>query len=174
MYWSGEDILLLINNYFPQYKKFYENLQPTISKCDFARFIVIALYGGVYIDLDFYLTKNISPLLTGESYFVFEPQDKHNTTTKHICNGFFASYKNNPFILGYLHHMSLNTKDAKEVMKKTGPIALYNYYKNFNNKILFGNACDVIPIIDNNKISKQCNKDHDYYAKTIWSDGSNW
>ena len=58
-------------------------------------------------------------------------------------------------------------------MKKTGPIVLYNYYKNFNNKVLFGDTCDILPIIDNNKISKQCNKNHDYYAKTIWSDGGN-
>lgn len=173
MYWSGEDVLHLINDNFPEYLDFYKKLEPTICKCDFARFVVIAVYGGIYIDLDFYCKKNLSELLTGESYFVYEPNDKHGTNVRHLFNGIFASYKNNPFIIGWIKQMEKN-KDIQTVMKKTGPIALYNYYKKNKNKVLFGDSCDVLSIIDNNEISKQCKGKYNNYTTTLWYEGSGW
>lgn len=173
IYWSGKDVLNLISKNFPQYLEFYKNIQPNISKCDFARFAVIAVYGGFYTDLDYYFKKNLSELLTGDSYFIYEPMDKHNTEQKHICNGIFAATKNNPFVLGWMKQMEKNNNDSN-VMTKTGPVGLYKYYENNKNKILFGNSCDVLSIIDNNQISKQCSGKYNNYGVTLWYEGSGW
>lgn len=173
VYWSGKDILDLIGNYFPQYLNFYIELEPNICKCDFVRFVVVAVYGGMYIDLDFYCRRNISDLLTGDSYFLYEPEDKHNTKQQHICNGIFAAAKNNTFVLGWIEQMIINKNDSN-VMTKTGPIGLYKYYENNKNRVLFGDTCDILSIIDNNQISKECRGKYNNYAATLWYDGSGW
>ena len=173
-YWSGKDVLKLITNNFPEYLDFYKKLEPNICKCDFARFVVVAVYGGVYIDLDFYFKRNISELLTGDSYFIYEPKE-HFTVDKHIFNGIFAACKNNLFILGWMEQMKKNKDMGEgEVMKKTGPIGLFDYYKNNKNKVLFGDSCDFLSIIDNNKFSEQCSGNYNNYATTLWYEGSNW
>jgi len=173
-YWSGKDVLELITNNYPQYLDFYKQLEPNICKCDFARFVVVAIYGGVYIDLDFYCKKNISDLLTGDSYFVYEPKE-HFKNGKNLYNGFFAASKNNPFVFGWIGQIIKNKHMGEgEIMKKTGPMGLYDYYKNNKNKILFGDPCDIMPIIDTNKISQQCNGKYNNYATTLWYEGSGW
>ena len=131
---------------------------------------MIAIYGGIYIDLDFYIKKNLSTLLTGDSYFIFEPQE-HKSSSNHLCNGFFAAIKYHPFILGWLEKMANNK--YSDVMNKTGPLGLYDYYKNNKNKVLFGNTCDILSILDNKEISKQCKKIYNNYATTIWEE-SEW
>lgn len=171
-YWSGKDILDLIKDYFPQYLDYYIQLEPNICKCDFARFIVVYIYGGLYIDLDFYCKKNLSKLLTGDSYFVYEPKE-HFKNGIYLSNGFFASCKNNKFILGWIDQMKKN-KNISDVLRKTGPIGLYEYYKNNKNKVLFGDTCDVISIIDTNELSKQCRGKYNNYATTLWYEGSQW
>lgn len=172
VYWSGKDILNLISSYFPQYLNFYMKLEPNICKCDFARFAIIAVYGGVYIDLDFYCRRNISYLLTGDSYFVYEVKE-HFTKDKHLCNGFFASYAYNPFILGWMEQMTKNKNDSN-VMTKTGPLGLYTYYKKNKNKVLFGNTCDILSITASKTTAEECKGICNNYAITSWDDGSGW
>lgn len=36
-----------------KYKDFYDKLTPHICKCDFARYALLYIYGGIYFDLDF-------------------------------------------------------------------------------------------------------------------------
>lgn len=170
-FWSGKSILNLIKTYLPQYLYFYVNLTPTISKCDFARFVVVYVYGGLYTDLDFICRKNISKLLQYDSYFLFEPIEHRYMGTK-IYNGFFASVPNHPFVFGWLNRMSKNVN--KNVFMKTGPKALYNYYETFEGTVFFGNTCDALSIIDTNKTSLECSGSYDIYAGTLWNDGSGW
>jgi FkbM family methyltransferase len=65
-------------------------------------------------------------------------------------------------------------KDIEGVMEKTGPVGLYNYYKNNRNKVLFGNSCDFLSIIGDSNFSKQCSGIYNNYATTLWYEGSDW
>ena len=176
MQWSGKDIIELIETNFPEYLSMYKKLQPTIRKCDFARFVVIAVYGGVYTDIDFFCKKNITPLLFGENYFVFEP-DEHvkRAGNKLLCNGFFAARKKDPFVLGWLEKMNENVVDDDDVLRTTGPVGLYNYYRSTPNKVLLGNKCNILSI--NNfdfTTAEECKGDYNTFIGTIWNDGSDW
>lgn len=168
MYWSGKMIIELIKSHYPQYLNFYIKLSPNISKCDFARFLIINAYGGLYTDCDFYCKKNISSLLIGENYFIFEPSE-HG---EYLCNGFFAAVPNNDFVIGWINKM-INNDPSLDVMNKTGPSGLLTYYKQTQHKILIGNVCDVLSITKDNSISKTC-KIYNGYVGTIWTDGSGW
>jgi FkbM family methyltransferase len=165
-YWSGAKILKFIKEKFPQYLDFYRELTPVISKCDFARFAIIAYYGGVYTDMDFFCRKNITPLLGCEQFFAMETMKSN-----HLFNGFFAACANDPFVLGWLEQM---TKNSGGVLNKTGPAGLFKYYKSCTHTVRFGNSCRVVSITDRHKTAKQCKGFYDTYITTTWGDGSDW
>jgi mannosyltransferase OCH1-like enzyme len=173
IYWSGKKILDLISENLPQYVEYYKSIPEIISKCDFARFAIIYVYGGVYTDLDFFCRKNISPLLTGESYFVLEPREHFENDEYRMVNGIFAACPQNEFILGWLDTMSKKSKFIS-VMQNNGPLGLYNYAKQTENNVLIGNTCNLLPIINNGFLAKQCENEYNNYASTIWVDGSGW
>jgi len=173
MHWSGKNTLNLIETYFPEYLEFYKKLSPTISKCDFARFAIVAIYGGVYVDIDFYCRKNIGPLLIGENLFYFEPKEHmERNKQKFLFNGFFACCKNDPFVRGWLKEMS--TKIGTDVMENTGPTGLYKYYTKSNHNVNIGNTCHMTPIIQGNEVCKDCKGFYNTYMTTFWDDGSGW
>jgi mannosyltransferase OCH1-like enzyme len=171
--WSGKQILELIQQNFPQYINFYLNLTPFIKKCDFARFIIVYVYGGFYCDIDFYCKRNISYLTDGgENYFVREPKEHYIEDSEMLCNGFFGACANNEFVLGWIQNMVEN-HDVKDVLRHTGPIALDNYSKITKHKMLLGNTCDILSVISSFKLSSECDN-YDYDIATLWFDGTDW
>ena len=50
--WNEESCSLLVKTELPEYFKFYTNLRYEIQKIDYMRFVLLYLYGGIYIDLD--------------------------------------------------------------------------------------------------------------------------
>jgi FkbM family methyltransferase len=185
LHWTGKEVYDLISSHFPQYLDFYENLEPVIKKCDFARFAVIAVYGGLYRDLDFYCLKNVSPLLRTKNYFIFEPEE-HNQVNRNfglieytglLFNGFFAACKNDIFVLGWMENMA-EEKNARCVMGHTGPAGFSTYYYNNPNKDVFiGNYCDILPIVygKNGNVSKACiSSAKNAYTLNFWHEGSGW
>lgn len=177
MFWSGKDIYDLISSKYPQHLEWYKNLPLTISKCDFARMVIVNSIGGVYCDLDFFCRKNIGSLLKGESYFFFEPEEHGN---QFLFNGFVASCPDNEFLNGYIDYMARDTIMAKIysrliVHKHTGPMALRDYARNTNNMVLIGNTCDISPLNDKGEISSSCKWENwDSYFATVWKDGTGW
>jgi mannosyltransferase OCH1-like enzyme len=171
--WSGKQIIELIMEYFPEYVNFYLNLTPFIKKCDFARFVIVYVYGGFYCDIDFYCKRNISYLTEGgENYFIREPKEHYIQKQELLCNGFFGACKNNDFVLGWIDNMVEN-KDIKDVLRHTGPIAFDKYSKITKNKMLLGNTCDILSVISSFKFSSECDS-YNYDISTLWFDGTDW
>lgn len=173
--WNTTQVLELINNNFSNTElTFFENIDPFISKCDFARFLIIYIYGGLYVDLDFICKKNITPLInSNETLFWRELPEHLYNNSQRIYVGIFYAQKNNPFIDGFIKFMMNNYHKNNNVLKNTGPIALSNYHKISPYKINFGNPCDINPFTDKQVISKICNKGViDPYCYTLWKDAS--
>lgn len=171
--WSGKQILELIKQYFPEYVSFYLGLTPFIKKCDFARFVIVYVYGGFYCDIDFYCKRNISYLTEGgENYFILEPKEHYIQDQELLCNGFFGACKNNDFVLGWIDNMVEN-KDVKDVLRHTGPIAFNNYSQTTKNKFLLGNTCDILSVLSSFKFSSECDN-YNYDISTLWFDGTDW
>lgn len=171
MYWSGEKILNLIQTHFPEFLLFYKNLK-LISKCDFARFAITYIYGGLYSDMDYMCRNNIQNLIKGESYFIFEPINHFKVVnSKLITNAIFALYpKSN---IGYDFLVYMTKQRSGDILKDTGTICLYRYLKMCPYKVLYGKTCDLISS-DNKGYAPQCNGEYNNYATTVWSDGSGW
>jgi inositol phosphorylceramide mannosyltransferase catalytic subunit len=183
MFWSGETILKLIQDNLPEFLHFYTNIEKVISKCDFARFAVMYVYGGLYTDVDVYCRKSINSLLKGhDSYFVMEPHSQQQDMKK-IINGFFASYKNSDFVYGFLECMKEKCEGMQgekkndtytDVMKTTGPGALYDYALKTDNTFYLGDTCSFMFITIDGSISEECKGVYNNYGCTLWVDGSNW
>ena len=171
--WSGKQILELIKQYFPQYVDFYIGLTPFIKKCDFARFVIVYVFGGFYADIDFYCKRNISYLTEGgQNYFIREPKEHYIEEQELLCNGFFGACKNDDFVLGWIDNMVENF-DVKDVLRHTGPIAFDKYSKITKNRFLIGNTCDILSVLSSFSFSSECDN-YNYDISTLWFDGTDW
>jgi mannosyltransferase OCH1-like enzyme len=175
MIWNDDSVRNVIKQHFPKYLTFYDTLEPVICRCDWVRFIIVYLYGGLYADLDFYCCKAINGLITSDTLFYREAPE-HEKDGLHLYNGFFYSIPKHPMLKGWIDYIVKNVKspvDKKDVVRTTGPIGLYNFYRMSGYDIHIGNFCDIMPYTDSGKISRQC-KTSDFYTYTKWNEGSNW
>jgi mannosyltransferase OCH1-like enzyme len=177
--WFNKDIYSLLSN-FPRYNSFFNKIKSPICRCDFIRFLIVLVYGGVYIDLDFRCLNPITPMVENKSYlFFFEPDVNMSNCVKHgisrlLFNGFFAAEKNDVFVLGWIETMVekyKNPKSAWDVIKITGPGAFYNYYVASDNK---PRISDYNLIFTRSKFAKPINDGTKSYATTLWTDGTSW
>lgn len=95
--WNYQDVFQLMSGIgLQKLLTFWLQLDEWIEKCDFARYLIMYLEGGVYVDLDFECLKNITPLLQNRRLgLVWEPPE-HSCSfipkekTK-LINGFMIS-----------------------------------------------------------------------------------
>lgn len=181
-YWFYNDIINLIkDNYSEEMLDFFLSIKKIITKCDFARFLIMYKEGGIYADLDFYCEKDIYPIISGMDNVIFrEPAEMHDSQDETIFNGFFAFKQYHPFVKGWILDMMKNIKENNistndDVFKTTGPTALARYYDNLKikDKIKLLDHCMILPYdYDRNK-SKAC-IGKPLYIYTLWNEGSDW
>lgn len=78
--WREESIVALIRVYFPQYLDEFNKLDSIIKKVDCARLMILYVYGGVYVDLDSYMKKDLNEFLNLKSI----QREEYNYTMWHI------------------------------------------------------------------------------------------
>jgi inositol phosphorylceramide mannosyltransferase catalytic subunit len=61
-----------VQNHFPEYRRVYHSFRFPIQKYDFFRYLAVYRLGGFYLDLDVFLAKDLTPLLTAQCVFPFE------------------------------------------------------------------------------------------------------
>lgn len=193
-FWNNNRVNKLFDDHpaVAKYKSVWKNLPHHIQKCDVARYAILYIYGGVYVDLDFMFYKNISPLLDRELLLVEEPAEHTEAgdpfETK-IFNGFIGSVPRHPFWLDWLDFIVKSLDKTDDVFKTSGP---HNFRVFFDqskyNHTKLVSACEIIPIHFYGKIANVClhrnNGSESYgsnyyetfgnYADTKWADGTGW
>jgi len=102
--WTDEMILKLINDNYPNFYKIYNSARTGVQRGDIARLMIVYHYGGIYIDLDILLLKDIDNIIdfSKDRFNIsLEPSEQTKmlyNTDFYICNAFFASNKNNKFL----------------------------------------------------------------------------
>lgn len=61
--WREDTILELIQEHFPHYYKEFNALDSIIKKVDCARLMILYVYGGLYVDIDTYLARDLEEFL---------------------------------------------------------------------------------------------------------------
>ena len=122
--WTDESMKQFVKKEFPDFYKTYNAYEHHIQRCDAFRFLVLYVYGGIYIDMDIMSKKSLNPLLKYDIVFVKQPYDNSFT------NAFIACIPSHPFIQYCINKLP-EYKDSYSffgkhvhVMNSTGPYFL--------------------------------------------------
>lgn len=187
--WNAEKVDKLFEKYeLRKWKSFFQTQILThIEKCDFSRYALLYIYGGVYVDLDYHCHKNLEPLLENRDFaWAFEPHEHAVAHGKEafVYNGFMASSPGHwiwPKLMDDIVENYTGSGSLNDVLINTGPerLAVFCKKNNILGEIYFIPTCSVIPysyISDkygNPGASTGCYP-AEAYAWTEWRAGTNW
>ncbi len=169
-----------------KWKKFYnEEIKELIEKCDFARYCIIFIVGGVYSDLDFKCQKSLQPLIEGkEVCLVWEPQEHTDRNwdgvTQRLYNGFFMSAPNHWIWPSFMDWIVKHYRKGKSPLSNTGPVCFARFAKNYmlaqTYPEYFMPTCIILPLLCNGSITGGCDKDavENSFVYTRWHEGTGW
>ena len=109
-------------------------------KSDIARYEILYLFGGIYVDTDFECLKKIPDDLLNYDFvssiiFDFKPS---------IANGFMMSKKKSAILLEIMKNLEINEKfDIQDVIQNSGPGLLTQRYFKLSENIR--NKCLILP-----------------------------
>lgn len=115
---------------FPLIKCIYDAEETWCGKADILRYLILYIYGGIYIDADsvWLNNKNFNDLIENSSGFFAACEPDTNI----ICNGVIGTYKNNDILLKILKHIEsyvmhdnkIDIKNYKRKRNSKGPSKL--------------------------------------------------
>lgn len=140
--WDENMIINLINNKFPKFLNVFNNYPKLVQKVDAAKYLIIYVYGGIYVDMDLECLKPIYELIENKQIILFKCDINilmrmvfYYTTNNILQNCFLVSIENHPF---WLYIIDLMMKeDLKQgeyellenyIFRTTGPGLLSNAY----------------------------------------------
>lgn len=128
MFWTDQDNETLVREFYSEFYDFFLSLSPNIKKADFARYLYMHRYGGVYVDLDFICLKDLTPLLQG--YEIVLGRLSPDNYYYQIPNAFLASRAGHPFWLSVARDARDAPPHERSVEAHTGPFRLqWAYYR---------------------------------------------
>lgn len=134
---TDEDNRNFVKTHFPDFLPYYDAFPYNIQRADAIRPCWLYVYGGVYMDLDFVIRKNLNNLFNSkdELYFV-----NSGNVSSVITNSFMASIPKNPFWLYYIEEIKKSFNNPSwwafgkhlKIMDSTGPLCLTRALKNYS------------------------------------------
>lgn len=171
-FWNHRKVNMLMEiPELSKYRNFYKTkLTRLIEKCDFSRYCIMYMIGGIYVDLDFRCLSNFSSLIEGKEIQLFFEGDEHwnpgDPVHPRLYNGMLMSVKGHPFWLEWMDYLMEKYDPKRGVFMNTGPMRFSMFVQ--EKKIYqkhpewFGNKCLVLPFIGQGRITKEC---LDYFNK---------
>lgn len=134
--WTDEDNDIFIKEKFPDFYPIYSNYNNKINQVDSARFFYLYEYGGLYIDLDVLLKKDIKPLLDQSCCLFSQDSNKsyynHKNLKFYIDSMCMYSEPKNKFIKNIIDHLYknefVNIENVLDNVFVTGPGMVTNLY----------------------------------------------
>src|SRR3990167_2088477 len=193
MWWTNSNVETLFDH--PQLKKYKQcflYLKPHICRCDFGRYALLYLYGGIYFDLDFDFIRHIPDELLNTDILLFhEPNFPGNVITaeqiasnifkcdRSLANNVLATSPYNDFWLQLMDEvLVIYEQQAKDnitictkygVLNTTGPRILtnklYEYipsHPEMSYNLITDRSMLFNPLTSNS------------IAFNDWNDGTNW
>ena len=141
--WDEAKIVQMIKKHFPDFLETFTSLDAVIKKIDFSRYLIMFLYGGVYVDMDFEAFRPIDPLIFStqgldiEEGFINDYEGpsvllSEEGAVKTINCAVLASTPRHPFFWLTIHEVIRREDEYKDkplmldVLHSTGPVMLTN------------------------------------------------
>ena len=136
--WDSNKIDNLLKNHYPEYINFYESLPLMVQKIDYAKYIILYHYGGIYIDMDVKCLKNIKKLLNmfSDADFIVSllPMNKVEISSINMMNKF--SKKNKKLkIKNMINNGIIISRKRLDLLKQLIDGIKDNFYKKYNKNL---------------------------------------
>ena len=179
MFWNDETINAFIKDNYHEFYERYNRITKNIIKADFARYAILYKFGGVYLDLDIEVYKNVFELFKKTSLYLCEEHPEHCKEfpfEKIISNWLIAS----PIQCTHLYNfMKLVLEShSNDPLHCSGPFMITKYLNTNNENVeildysLFGfmNKRQIWRLLDENKKVIQHKDSHGihYYYGSWW------
>lgn len=111
-FWDEHKSIDLVKQEFPKYYESFQKIPTVIVKCDCVRAMIMHTYGGMYADLDTYLTKNLDDFFQAnyleyntKEFGVYQnPQHGISERIK-TQNNYMAIFTQEPYIYEYYYNL---------------------------------------------------------------------
>lgn len=120
--WTDADARALIASRFPHVLATYDGYATPVQRADVARYAILAVHGGVYLDMDVVCEKRLDPLLTSNLTLPL-------TWPSGVSNDVMAAAQGHPFMATLVGHARWAAIGAAwipsryaRVMLSTGPV----------------------------------------------------
>lgn len=134
--WNSSMVDNLIKQKYPSQWSVYRSYGHWVQRADFARYIILYHYGGIYADIDIECIKNMWQLnrtFPSNAEFVM-----YKTRPFGVSNDFLMSKPRNPFITSVINGLSRADRwyliPYLTIFCSTGPLYLYGRYMAYHQK----------------------------------------
>jgi mannosyltransferase OCH1-like enzyme len=119
-----------------KWKNFYFNLDDWIEKCDFVRYAIMYIHGGIYIDCDFSAVTSLIGLIKDQKELMLVPhtsicgvklREPGMTEPADVFNGILGSIPGHHFWPEFMDYIMYRYDGNTPVVNSTGPVALGNF-----------------------------------------------
>ena len=139
--YDDDDCREFLLKYFGKfYLEAFDTLIPGAFKCDFWRYCVLYIHGGVYIDIDMELLVPLKDIIDENDEFISVSDIKYNFVPKcNIFQAFIATKANHEILLNALQitfsNIVTRRKEILDLFSITGPVVMGIAINLFWNKI---------------------------------------
>ena len=120
--WTDESMLQFVKKHFPSDVRMFNHFPTGVFRADTFRYMLMAVEGGVYADLDMESLRPMDPLLHGKRCLVGQEPSAHASlivsAPRHVCNAWLASAPSLPFWDVVLDEVRVRSKGS---MSKWNP-----------------------------------------------------
>jgi mannosyltransferase OCH1-like enzyme len=123
--WNRTEIEQLLDS--TPWRSTFDSLEHWVEQCDFARYVILYIFGGIYADMDTVCKKMPGPsskLLVGiEANVTEDDRIRHNLARSfQLCQWTFVCNASNPVLLHVIKTIANNTSlSCSNVLNRTGP-----------------------------------------------------
>lgn len=144
IFWDDKKITkLLMENFGKEYVELFNHYQYMAQKADFARYAILYVYGGIYLDMDTMCKKNLFNFLQHKFFFT-RTNDLPNIIYPRYQTGIIGSVAKHPIFPIIFQNMFSRKQHAKNVTYSTGTRLFYDSINEYQKN----NPNDKITIID--------------------------
>lgn len=140
-----------------------------MTQCDFARYIIMFMVGGIYMDLDFKCVKNVSKMIENRELLLYwEPkehsEDYDRGVSPRLCVGFIGSRPKHPFWPEWMDEIANHFDMRRTIHYNTGPTGFSEFFQKKRYHIQhpewLGNTCDIMANNAWGQLSSSCRSSH--------------
>lgn len=144
LFWDEYKIKKLLLKYFGKtYVEIYDSYTIFAQKSDFARYAILYIYGGIYLDMDMLARKNLTPFLVHE-FFCTTDSIYFFMLSRRYLNGVMGSKPRHLVFKSIFKNMIERLPLSKNVIYSTGTKLLYDSVAEYKKKTGLNN----ISVID--------------------------